>query len=43
MGRQEAMGSSLGPSKIGKNSSMLQVLKERDFPYSNMKFLASAR
>ena len=37
------MRSSLGPGKISKNGGMLQVLKERDFPYSNVKFLASAR
>ena len=37
------MRSSLGQSKTGENGDMLQVLKERDFPYSNMKFLAAAR
>ena len=43
------MRSSLGFGKMSENGnmsengSMLQVLKERDFPYSNMKFLASAR
>ena len=37
------MRSSLGPGKMIENGNMLQVLKERDFPYSNMKFLASAR